>query len=101
MFQTAIAIVLVVATLCATEPPRFRGLDRQRVPSQQSSAPYNPRGWQPQGSSFTLPKSQPQQTYGAPNPAPSYGPPPQEQPTTTESAAEIATDLPHQHVYYF
>ncbi|KAF2883197.1 hypothetical protein ILUMI_22972 [Ignelater luminosus] len=100
--KVIIVSVFVVFTLAAAEPPsRFRTSARQSVapgtfqppvPAPQS-APYNLRGWRPQGAAFTLPKSQPQQAYGPPSPAPSYGPPPE--PTTTEYSI-VESTLPPQ-----
>lgn len=85
--------------MASAEPPNFRG-----VPARQSvapdafrppaaNAPYNPRGWRPQGAAFTLPKSQPQQAYGPPKP--SYGPPPEE-PTTTNDYQVVESTEPIQ-----
>lgn len=92
-----IVLVSVVFTLAAAEPPsRFRASARQVAPAPQSA--YNPRGWRPQGAAFTLPKSQPQQAYGPPSPAPSYGPPPEE-PTTTDYNVVESTLPPQVHVF--
>lgn len=99
------AILLVVASLVSAEPPRFRSFARQSAPpADAEGAPYAPSGWRPSGQQFTLPqRSQPQQTYGAPiadqglynapqQPSNQYGPPAEEIPTSTESAAEDITE---------
>lgn len=99
------AAILVAVTMVSAEAP-------QRPFARQSGPPYVQRGFRP-SPSFSLPlRSQPQQSYGAPAPAPSYGPPPKpsygpppapsygppaeeptttELPTTTESSTEEVT----------
>lgn len=102
------ATVLVVVSVVAAEPPRFRTFSRQTSSGNEpeaNGAPYPASGWRPEGAAFTLPQrqqdSRPPASYVPPQ---KYGPPKEEttteMPMSTEAETEQTTDEP-QVLFFF